>query len=282
MDTENSKLSWLGYGAEILTVFFALIVLAGRVYAQNYWHVFGLSAQIIDNNFINYAIMSPNVAIASVIIALGSIFMVSIFRQPGLDHFTGTNSKALSTAGFVFFWIGFFFVGFTNLIDTSGWTLGTPGLLFGLAYLSLLGGFYVWMTVAIQADVKNNTKIIAALGWLRTVPFIIVQIFFIIIFAGISIWGIMETAQKFGTNEAKEEYNAKPFVNLQLDSAMGFQGFVLQGTSTLHVKIIAESEGFFYVSPGIVTNPAELIVLAIPLSRVQSIQYNVGATPIGQ
>ena len=54
MDTgTNEKMSWLGYGAEILTVFFALIVLTGRVYAQSYWNVFGLAAQQIDNNFLN-------------------------------------------------------------------------------------------------------------------------------------------------------------------------------------------------------------------------------------
>jgi len=55
--------------------------LTGRVYAQSYWNVFGLAAQQIDNNFLNYAIMSPNVAVASVLMAVGTICIVSMFRN---------------------------------------------------------------------------------------------------------------------------------------------------------------------------------------------------------
>ena len=204
INTNKEKISWLGYEAEVLTVFFALIVLSGRVYAQSYWNVFGLSAQFVDNNFINYAIMSPNVAIASVLMALGTIFMVLIFRKQPIDFISGNNPKVASNVGFILFWVGLFFVGFITLIDASRWTLDTPSLVYGLAYLSFLGGFYTWMMAAIQIDDKTSLRIAKTFRWLRNIPFIFIQVLFMILFAGSSLWGVMDMAQKFGANEAKE------------------------------------------------------------------------------
>ena len=54
------------------------------------------------------------------------------------------------------------------------------------------------------------------------------------------------------------------------------------GAPLLNVKIIAETGGFLYVSPGLKKSPFEVVVLAIPESRVRAIQYNVGATIIGR
>jgi len=285
IDTNKNKISWLGYGAEILTVFFALIVLAGRVYAQSYWNVFGLSAQQIDNNFINYAIMSPNVAVASVLMALGTIFMISVMKKQTADIASDNNSKIVYIAGSIMFIIGGIFVGLMLKIDASSWTLGTPGLVFGIAYLVCLSGFYALMTASVKVDEKKKTKIVATFGWLRNIPFIFVQVIFIIGFAGSSLWGVMDMAQKFGANEAKEMFNSKPFTNIQLDSPNGFQDLVILsafGAPLLHVKILTEAGGFFYVTPGLNENPYAIFVVSVPVSRVQAIQYNVGATPIGR
>jgi hypothetical protein len=282
----DNKIPWLGYGAEILTVFFALIVLAGRVYAQSYWKVFGLSAQTIDNNFVNYAIMSPNIAIASVLIAMSTIFMIFIMRKQPTDITGGNNPKVVARIGFVIFWIGLFIVGLIPLIDASRWILGTPGLVYGLAYLSFLGGFYTWMTAAVQLDDKTKSKIVATLGWVKNIPFIYVQVFFIVLFAASSIGLLMDVAQKFGANEAKEAYITSPVENIDLSQSKGFEDIVMSlnpdGTSLIQVKILAQANGFFYVSPGGTVNPPQLDIRAIPASQIQSIQYNVGVTPIGK
>lgn len=80
-DTGKYRASWLAYGAEILTIFFALAILTGRVYSQSYWNVFGLSPELLDTELINYAIMSPNTALASVLMAIGTVILVTFFRR---------------------------------------------------------------------------------------------------------------------------------------------------------------------------------------------------------
>lgn len=143
-DVGISRQSWLGYGAEILTIFFALAVLTGRVYTESYWNVFGLSADFIDTNFVNYAIVSPNAVLASVLMAIGTAAMLAYFRHP-IDIVGTLKPDVVYAVGLSFFWGGLFTIGMITKVDTSAWPNGTVGLLFGFAYLAAIGGQVIWI-----------------------------------------------------------------------------------------------------------------------------------------
>ena len=282
----ESRLSWLGYGAEILTVFFALAVLAGRVYAQSYWNVFGLSTELIDTTFINYAIMSPNTTVASVLMAITTIMTITLLRRQ-LPDLVGDNPKVVYFIGFFTMWVGLFSIALVLNVNTSTWTSGTAGLIFGLGFLGFNGGTLVWMQAGRKLETWERPKWeIAVFRWSKNIPFVLVQISVIVGFAAASILTIVDTAQKFGGNEAKMMFDTRPLVTLQLDSPIGFEDLALvsnsSGAALLKVKIITEAGGFLYVSPGVTRTPPELHVRAVPVSRVQAIQYVVGVTPLGK
>lgn len=286
-DSGKLRELWLGYGAGFLTVFFALTILAGRVYAQSYWNVFGLSPEFIDTTFINYAIMSPNTAVASVLMAISTVVIIALLRRQPPDFVGDNNPKVVYFIGFLTFSAGLFAIAIIPLVNLSTWTSGTAGLAFGLGFLSFIGGALIWMQAGLKLEKKERTKWeIAFFRWLRSIPFVLAQIFIMISFTAASIWAIVETAQKFGVNEAWMMYDTRPIVTLQLDSPIGFEDLVLtsnpSGAASLKVKIITETGGFLYISPGFTQTPHQLHVRAVPLSRVQAIQYAVGITPIGK
>jgi len=81
-------------------------------------------------------------------------------------------------------------------------------------------------------------------------------------------------------------YNRLPMATINLDSARGFEDLGLipniSGLASLNAKIITETKGFLYVSPGITKEQGKLLVRAIPLSRIQSFQYSIVAEPFGK
>jgi len=282
-DIGKSRWLWLGYGAEFLTVFFAIAVLAGRVYAQSYWKVFGLSPELVDTTFINYAIMSPNTAVASILMAASTVVLIAFLQLPDL---VDDNPKFAYYIGFPTMLIGLFFVGVILNIDTSSWTSGTAGLVFGLGYLGFIGGLLIWTQAGVKLESGERSKWeIAVFRWLSNIPRILALIFLIVLFTATSIWAIVDTAQKFGSNEAKFMYDARPIVILQLDSPKGFEDLALfsdpSGAALMKVRIITEAGGFLYISPGVERITGQLNIRAVPVSRVQAIQYGVDITPIG-
>ena len=286
-DAGKSRASWLWYGAEILTIFFALAVLTGRIYAQSYWGVFGLSPELIDTNFVNYAIMSPNAALASVLMAISTVVIIALLRRQPPDFIGDSNPKVVYFIGFSAWWAGLLAIAIIPQVDLSTWTSGTAGLAFGLGFLSCFGGMLIWMQAGLKLEKKERPKWeITFFRWLRSVPFVLVQIFIIVGFAAGSIWAIVDTAQQFGTNEAKFMYNTRPMVTLQLDSPKGFEDIALVSNSDSavipNIRIITEAGGFLYISPGFTQSRDRLNVRAVPISRVQAIQYEVVATPIGK
>ncbi|HUT96804.1 MAG TPA: hypothetical protein VMW60_01650 [Dehalococcoidales bacterium] len=283
------RASWLWYGGEILTLFLALTVLTGRVYSQSYWNVFGLSPELIGTNFVNYAIVSPNAALASLLMALGTVALVAILvrRQP--TNIIGTSSPtAVYYIGCSTCFIGLIVIGIIMQVDSSKWTNGTAGMVFGLGYLVFVGGLIAYMeALSKKWEGKGPSKLDKfLLGWVKKVPFILVQIFFIVGIISASLWGILDTAQKFGANEAKFMYNTRPWVTIQLDSPTGFEDLTVSlssdGATLVRVKMITEASGFLYVTPGFTQAQEKLHIRAVPVSRVQAIQYEVIATPIGE
>jgi hypothetical protein len=284
-DTGKSRASWLWYGAEILTIFFALAVLTGRVYSQSYWNVFGLSPELIGTNFVNYAIVSPNAALASVLMAVGTVALVLFFRRQPPDIIGNYSPSVVSVIGWSAFWIGVFAIGIILKVDSSKLANGIAGMVFGFGYLVTIGGLIVWAQ-ALSKENKEPSKLDKfLLGWAKKVPFILIQIFFVVGIVSASLWGILDTAQKFGANEAKFMYNTRPIVTIQLDSSKGFEdiALVLNPNSVVisNYMIITEAGGFLYIAR-LTENQSRLNVRAVPVSRVQAIQYNVVATPIGE
>lgn len=289
MESEDrmSRTSCLLYGGEILSLFLALAVLTGRVYAQSYWNVFGLSLDLISTNLISFAIISPNSVIASMMMAIGMVAMIIIFFRGQPPDIIGSFNPTLA------YYLGFVVhaAGLSALIvlkiDSSSWTIGTAGLMFGFGYLLSLGGLLFFLQALFKMQGNKPSKIdLFLLGWLRKLPFVTVLYFFIAMFVLGSLWGVLDTTQRFGANEAKFAYNTKPFVILQLDSSKGFEDLALVPNSidvaTMKVKIITEVGGFLYVSPGLKKTPPRLNVRAVPVSRILAIQYDVEAAPIGR
>lgn len=138
-DTGKPRASWLWYGAEILTIFFALAVLTGRVYAQSYWGVFGLPPEVISTNFVDYAIMSPNAALACVIIAISTVVVIALIRQKPPYFKSDSNPWVIYFAGGAAFLGGVFIICIIPRVDLSAWIPGTAGLALGLGYLSCWG-----------------------------------------------------------------------------------------------------------------------------------------------
>jgi uncharacterized membrane protein YgdD (TMEM256/DUF423 family) len=327
-DTGKSRESWLGYGAEFFTIFFALALLAGRVYAQSYWSIFGLSPDIVDTNLINYAIISPNTAVASVIMAGGAVALIGLLRSRPPD-FVGDYPTAAYWIGGLAFAAGLFAISFIPYVNLSNWVAGTAGLAFGVGFLCFSGGFIIWMEAMRKLEKKPQPQLVhaanqwfrkhvaarfpktpqwvhAANQWFRKhvaakfikrrsptaptknrkLPIGAIQVFMVIAIAAVSLWGILDTAHKFGVDEAAMTYDARPIVTLLVDSPNGLEDLAptlnLSGSTLVKVKIITEAGGFLYVSPGITTTPLQLHVRAVPVSRVQAIQYAVGITPLNK
>ncbi len=287
-ETHNFRASWLGYGAQILTLFFALAILTGRVYAQSYWNVFGLSPELINTTFIDYAVMSPNAALASILIAIGTIVVVAFMRQRTPDIIGSHSPKDISIIGTVAILIGV--SAFLVLkLDSSTWPSGAAGLLLGLGFLLYIGGLITFMQalgVSIKKERKEPSKLVKFLfGWTKKLPFIIIHILFIALILSTGLWGILDTAQRFGANEAKFMYLNRPTTTIELDSSKGFEDIVLvadPGSAVIsNFTIIAETNGFLYITR-LTVKPLQFNVRAVPVSRVQAIQYNVATTPIGE
>ena len=311
-DTGKSWESWLGYGAEFLTIFFALALLAGRVYAQSYWNVFGLSPDLLDTNLINYAIVSPNTAVASVIMAAGTVVLIGLFRRRPPD-LVGDNPSAAYWIGGLAFAAGFIAIGIIPHVNLSSWTAGTAGLAFGVGFLCFSWGSIIMTAALIQWEKKPPSPkksspqwVIAVKQWFRKhvavkffkprspsahtkkrkLPIAVIQVFVVVSIAAASLWGILDTAHKFGVDEAAMTYDSRPWAALVLDSPNGFEDLVstsnTSGSPLVRVKIITEAGGFLYVSPGLTKTPLQLYVRAVPVSRVQAIQYAVSITPLGK
>jgi len=79
--------------------------------------------------------------------------------------------------------------------------------------------------VIMLARSKLNEKEVLPkyLAWLKNTPAMFVQVFFILIFVGLSFWGITDMAHLFGTNEAKEAYITSPVADVELNSPKGFE-----------------------------------------------------------
>ena len=286
-DKGISRVSWLGYGAEILTIFFALAVLTGRVYAQSYWNVFGLSAELIDTDFINYAIMSPNTVLASVLMAIGTVALITFFRRQPHDFIGDSNPRVCFIIGWLTCLAGLGAMFVIMKVNFSTWSAGTAGIAFGLGYIIAIGGEIIGIQAGFKLEKKETKKWeIAVSRWLKNVPFVLVEIVLLIGLVSIALYAILDTAQNFGTNEAKMMYDTRPWVTLQLDSPKGFEDLALtqktSGSVLLKVRIITEAGGFLYISPGLTQTPLQLHVRAVPVSRVQSIQYVVDVTPLGE
>jgi hypothetical protein len=286
-ETIKSMQAWLGYGAEFFTIFFALAVLAGRVYALSYWKVFGLSPELVETNFINYAIMSPNVAVASVLMAASTILIITLLRRQLPDFIGDKNPRVAYFFGFFALWAGLLVVAVIMHINTSTWTVGTAGLAFGLGYLCFIGGPIVWMQAGLKLEKKEPSKWeIVIFRWLKNIPSVFVLVFIVVGYTATTIWAIADTAQKFGVNEAKMMYDARPVVTLQLDSPKGFEDLSLvpnpSGETLLRVKLITEAGGFLYVSTGVKETPRQIFIRAIPVPRIQGIQYFMDISPLGK
>lgn len=284
-DISNQKIYWWGYGAQLLTVFLALAIVAGRIYTQRYWNVFALAPDLSDIQFINYAVISIDTTVASMFIAVGTTAITIIFfRQQPYDIVGGLNPRVVYSIGFVLFLVGSVGAGLITEADLSSWASGTVGLVFGVAYLFSLIGAVIYAEAVLKLQ-KKPPKWSKVFDWLRQIPPNSVRSFFVALIAIVSLWGIFAIAWQFGANEAKFMYNTKPYVSIQLDSPAGFEDLVStnsQGVAFLRVKIITEDGGLLYVSPGITKSPQKLYIRAIPVSRVQSIRYEIDVLPIGK
>jgi len=286
VERHNLALSWLGYGAQILTLFLALAIIAGRIYTQRYWSVFGLAPDFNSVPLINYAIASPDVAVASLFIAVGTTatIIVVFIKQRSFDTIGSLNPRIVYTAGCFMFFTGIFGVGLIARVDLSSWAAGTVGLVFGISYFVGLVGVLTWVQAALKLQ-KEPLKPSKVFQWLKKIPPYSTRTFFV---AGIfitSLWGIFETAWQFGSNEAKFMYNTKPMVSIQLESPTGFEDFIstaFESAIILRAKIIEQDSEFLYVSPGLTGTPQQLHILAIPVSRVEAIRYDIEASPIGK
>jgi len=286
-DTGKARESWLGYVAEFLTIFFALALLTGRIYAESYWKVFGLSPEFLDSVLVDYAIVSPNTAVASVLMAASTVAITRVFvRRP--PNFVGDrNPNAASIIG-AFAWVaGVSAISIIPRVNLSTWVDGTAGLAFGLGFLCFNGGLLLWMQGAIKAEKKPQPRwVLAVEQWIRNhiaIESVVVRIIVVIGLAATSFWAMMDTANKFGFYEAVMTYDQRPVAMLLLDSPTGFEDLVsapnASGSALMKVKIITEAGGFLYVSPGATPTPLQLHVRAVPVSRVQAIQYAIDITP---
>ncbi len=284
--TDKSRKLWLGYGAELLTIFFALAVLTGRVYAESYWNVFGLSSELIGITFVDYAIMSPNAVLASVLMALGTVAMIAFFMRQPYDFVGDYNPKVLYVIGWLIFGTGLATIGIIPRANLSAWTTGTAGIAFGFGYLISIIGLVIWTQAILKWQGKEQSKLDSIIiGWIKRIPFNLILVFSVIMILASGLWGILDTAEKFGANEAKFVYNNRPIVIIQLDSPKGFEDLPLISTAdeaSLEAKIITEANGFLYFSVGVTQSPRKILVRAVPVSRVQAIRYVVDVTPLGE
>lgn len=188
------------------------------------------------------------------------------------------------------FFIGFIIVITVPDINTSKWTPGTPGLLFGLGYLGFICGMVLINHAAIKIDKEYNrpqSKWEAAIiRGLRNVPKIIFLGMSIILFASSAVWSIASNAQAFGKNEAKLMLSARPEAVLSVDSQIGFEDIVsvngLGDVTIEKIGIIIEANGILYFSNNFTIDSPQLNVRAIPLSRIKAIKYCVDVNQNGE
>lgn len=278
-----SAYSWLGYGAQIIALFLALEILAGRVYEYSYWAFFGLSTELIDTNFINYAVMSPNVAVASVIIAIVSILIITSLRRRIPDFIGENNPQNVFYFGIGLICLGFVVISIVLVCNTSVWASGIAGLLYGFGYFGIFAGLFVVLEVESRKDDKNLYKqqkpesIISRIQ--RIIPRALILVFCVVCMVFASFASILLAAHNFGTNEARFTHERRPISIVYLDSAYGFENMPIISTPNgelfMETKIIIETGGFLYVSTNIKADSEKLSILAIPLSRIRSINYEV-------
>jgi len=328
-ETRKSRGSWIGYGAEFLSIFFALTLLTGRVSIQSYWNEYGLSLDLVNTSFVNYAIASPNTTIASVMLAAITVVLIRILQQGPPSILGDFNPNVAIFLGCFALLFGLFAISsLIWLVDLVSWPSGTAGLAFGTGYLFSLGGLIVTIEACFKLERKpkpenklehemekpllmltikqwwHNT---VKQWWLDTVkqwwldtikqwwqdnitvafskpkssatetkskkmPVYAIEAFFIIFIAISTIWGMLDTAKKFGVADAHTDYDKKPMTTIQLDSQNGFEDLFPainpNGSALLRVKIITEAGGFLYVSPCLTKKPLLLYVRVVPVSRV--------------
>lgn len=287
-DMSRSMVSWPVYGAEFLTIFFALALLSGRVYAESYWNVFGLSPELVGSTFINYAIVSPNTAVASVLMAAGTVGLIRVFtRRPPPDFIGDLHPKAAIITGALVFGVGVLAISIIPRVNLSTWIDGTAGLAFGTGFLCFTWGFIIWMQASMKQETKPQPRWVFAIDqWVRkhvAVKLAVIQVFVVVGLTTTSLWAMLDTADKFGFNEAVTTYDTIPVATLLLDSPIGFEDLVYSSnaidSALMRVKIITEAGAFLYVSPGVARTPLQLYVRAVPVSRVQAIHYAVDIAP---
>ncbi len=283
-DKDKQVTSWLIYLGEFITIFFALVILTGRIYSLSYWNVFALIPNL-DDTFISYAIVSPNIALASVFMALGTVVMITSLRRQPYDIIGDTNPKVAGILGWTVLWVGLISMGIITQIDSSKWTIGTVGLAFGIGYCLAVGGEILWLQAS-QKQQKEPSKLDKILfGWIKKFSIRLIQIIMVIGLIAISLWAMLDTAQKFGTNEAKMMVISRPDATIYLDNAQGFEDIFITnsaGLTMLKGKVIVQTDEFVYFCPGLTITPLQILIRGIPVTRVKAIQYAVDITPIGK
>jgi hypothetical protein len=96
----------------------------------------------------------------------------------------------------------------------------------------------------------------------------------------------LDTSQKFGANEAKFSLVTKPEVTLTIDSSKGFEDIVtISNAGNININnaiIVLETQGFTYFCYGFTKEPLQLLVRAIPSSRILAISYATNITKLGE
>lgn len=284
-DSNNTTSStWIGYLASSITVLFALIVLTGRIYAESYWHVFGLSPALAGMSVIDYAVMSPDTAIASALLALCAVLLFLSFR--GEPRFVTTdNWRIVLGIG-----IGISAVGIvgslsiTNVVHRPMLFPGFRGFLLGAGQILWVAGTDLYMSCVSVLPEKTlyvldklysvsgrSLELVSLLHWglsAITVAFLLLL--------------TLSMASSFGHDDAVFMYKTAHPAMIQVDSTKGLGTVVTpentDNTTFVEAKVITEAGGFLYVTTNL-TMPSDrhqqLIIRAIPVSSIQSMSYGV-------
>jgi len=156
---KKSKWSWIGNGAEFLSIFIALALLTGRVSVQSYWNQYGLSLDIANTNIVNYAVASPNTTLASIIISLSIVAFIWFIQQKDLHLTNSPNISQTICLGFTLFFIGVSVVMIFTFYNFPTLVYGLAGIFLGSGFITFITGIIV-IGEATQQKWKEKTTII--------------------------------------------------------------------------------------------------------------------------
>jgi hypothetical protein len=279
VNNNPNKPKWIliKYGAGFLTIFFALALLTGRISMQSYWNEYGLSLDIVNSSFMNFAIASPNTTIASILIAAITV-MLWASMEKFVIFFKDLNRIVLLLIGLSIFTVGLLTIGYNLFLDQTGWPNGLAGLVYGIGYFCFILGTILMTATSHRFVLKENSTTKNQFYMSLKFSTIMLVVASILVIYG-TVGTILTRAEKFGIADAHNDYNKKPLVTLQIDSSNGFGdlAYTLNDDETIikDVKMITEFGDFLYISSN-TTFP--LVVYLIPISRVQSIVYTSNIT----